>query len=142
MDTLRLAVARLGADSSDSVSLSSLLSASPLPAQKVLAEGVWERRREEVLGEQEDRAHRARLLSVAGPGAGAWLRGIPVTDRMRATSAVFRLALVMRLGVPLPELGSVTSCGGCGSVHDCFGRHPSTCMYVGGTQREPLDGSA
>jgi len=127
-DALRMAAAALSAHSSDPVSLSSLLSASPSPAQRALAEGVWQQRREEVLGEQTDRAHRARVLSAGGPGAGAWLRGIPVTDRMRAAPAVFRLALVLRLGVPIPELGGcVTSCGGCGAAHDCFGRHPSVC---------------
>ena len=54
---------------------------------------------------------------------------MPVTDRLRAAPDVFRLALTLRLGVPVPELcGGVWPCGGCGSgVLDVWGRHPCCC---------------
>jgi hypothetical protein len=48
----------------------------------------------------------------------------------RARPRLFQLALCVRLGVPLAELGvdgEVVVCKGYGAGHDRYGRHPSSC---------------
>ena len=66
-DLLLGAHARLRADSATPVQdLSPLLSGSTPPAQRVLSEGVWDRRQAAVRGLQPDDRERARVCSAAG----------------------------------------------------------------------------
>ena len=126
---LRVAAGALAVASGQPVDLSTLLSASP-PAQRALAEGMWERVRAGVRGAQHDAGARARVWSTGGAYAGSWLDCIPVCAARRAVPSQYRLALAMRLGVVLTEVAEVSAlerrCG-CGLIHDIYGRHPSLC---------------
>ena len=131
-DALRLAVAAMGVASATPASaptLPTLLSASPSPAQRALAEGLWDRAYAVVLGLQSAAEERARVCSAAGAHAGDWLCCMPVTYALRAASRHFQLALAMRLGAELHELaeGPVHFCRGCGGGLDRLGRHYQHC---------------
>ena len=137
-DLRRALAAYRAAAPSSSLDLSTLLSASPPLARRVLAEGVWEQRQAEFLAALPDVAEdggeaRAWYLSVSSPGAVEWLRAIPVSDRLRAPSHIYRLALLVRFGADIPEFvptdEGALPCGAlrCSEVHDRRGRHPSVC---------------
>ena len=137
-DLRRALAAYRAAAPSSSLDLSTLLSASPPLARRVLAEGVWEQRQAEFLAALPDVAEdggeaRAWYLSVSSPGAGEWLRAIPVSDRLRAPSHIYRLALLVRFGADIPEFvptdEGALPCGAlrCTAVHDRRGHHPSVC---------------
>ena len=129
-DALRLAHARLRTDSVASVQdLSHLLSGSTPPPQRVLSEGVWDKRQALVRAEQPDRRERTRVCSAAGQHAGAWLGAVPVSDRLRALPRSYQLALCMRLGVEISDLAELPrpALCVCGAAHDAFGWHPSVC---------------
>ena len=129
-DALRAAAAALAAASARPVDLATLLSASPPPAQRALAEGMWTRVCASVRGEQLDDVGRARVLSAGGAYAGSWLEVLPVCVARRAVPSQYRLALAMRLGLELPEVERVPVVDRycvCGEVHDARGCHPSVC---------------
>ena len=112
------------------VDLLSLLPGSPRsPQQRDLSGGVMERRRRLLAAELSDPLRRAVLVSAGGQFAGHWVQAMPVADCWRARSRLFQLALCVRLGVPIPELGrgGEVVCGGCGAGQDMYGRHPSAC---------------
>ena len=93
-DALRLAVAAMGVASATPASaptLPTLLSASPSPAQRALAEGLWDRAYAVVLGLQSAPEERACVCSAAGAHAGDWLCCMPVTYALRAASRHFQL---------------------------------------------------
>ena len=128
-DLLRGAHAQLRVDSATPVQdLSPLLSGSTPPAQRVLSEGVWDRRQAAVRGLQPDDRERARVCSAAGQHAGAWLGAMPVSQRLRALPRMFQLGLCMRLGAPISDVRLLS-----GPVRDvCV----ATCMMrAGGTPR-------
>ena len=127
---MRAAATRLAGDSDQPSDLTTFLSASPPPAQRALAEGMWVRRRAQVMGLQTDDVDRARVASAGGQHAGSWLACVPTSVDVRATARQFQLALAMRLGVRLEEVAAVDIrqrvCP-CGHPHDVWGRHPGVC---------------
>ena len=74
----------------------------------------------------------ARLRSLQGKGAGAWLDTIPSSRKLTLPSGLFCLAAFLKLGLPLPLSQSVTSCE-CGKPLDKEGYHIITCKIGGGT---------
>ena len=72
----------------------------------------------------------ARLRSVAGKEAGAWLHAIPSVNELALDAREFRLAVCLRLGLPLFD-NWISSCD-CGSTVDRFGYHLLTCKRHGG----------
>ena len=108
----------------------SLLSGTPV-AQRDLAEGVFVSRFLEVVAQQPSMQHRARVYSAAGQHAGAWLGTFPMTCMSTVRARHFQLALALRLGCELPELGAVAGvaqiCGGCQGPLDAYGFHPGVC---------------
>ena len=85
----------------------------------------------EVVAQQPSMQHRARVYSAAGQHAGAWLGTFPMTCMTTVRARHFQLALALRLGCELPELGAVAGvapvCGGCQGPHDTYGFHPGIC---------------
>ena len=73
----------------------------------------------------------ARLLSLQGKGAGAWIDCIPSSQRFALSPSLYRLATFVRLGLPVPLPDSVTKCE-CGRSLDPEGYHLITCKRGGG----------
>jgi hypothetical protein len=74
---------------------------------------------------------RARLLSVAGPGAGQWLVSTPLLHIPRIEHSLFQTltALTMLFGLPHPVLAGIGRCA-CGEVLEsdgASGRHLPRC---------------
>jgi hypothetical protein len=63
---------------------------------------------------------RARLLSVAGPGAGQWLVSTPLLHILRIEHSLFQTALTMLLGLPHPVSAGIGRCA-CGEVLESDG---------------------
>ena len=78
-----------------------------------------------LLSEAADDAERARLLAVAAPESGAWLRALPVSALgLRMDDNTVRIAVGLRLGAPTcgPH-----QCRHCSVEVDVFGRHSLGC---------------
>ena len=73
----------------------------------------------------------ARLRSLQGKGAGAWLDVIPLTYKNAHKPNEFRLASCMRLGISLPFSRLVEHCD-CGQKLNQEDFHLITCKYGGG----------
>ena len=78
-----------------------------------------------LLSEAADDTERARLLAVAAPESGAWLRALPVSALgLRMDDDTVRIAVGLRLGAPTcgPH-----QCRHCSVEVDVFGRHSLSC---------------
>ncbi|XP_062500057.1 uncharacterized protein LOC134177291 [Corticium candelabrum] len=75
--------------------------------------------------------HVARIRSLHGKGAGAWLEVIPTSDKNALKPNEFRVASCMRLGAGLPFSRLLKTCD-CGTEVDREGYHLLTCKYGGG----------
>ena len=73
----------------------------------------------------------ARLRSLQGKGAGAWLDVIPTSDKHAVKSNQFSLACYLRLGLALPFINWIRTCD-CGHDLDEQGFHLLTCKYGSG----------
>jgi hypothetical protein len=73
----------------------------------------------------------ARMRSLQGKGAGAWLESIPVSTKFALKAGDFCLATRLRLGCDMP-LGMVSSFCDCGKTIDKAGYHLLTCKTGGG----------
>ncbi|XP_062499045.1 uncharacterized protein LOC134176390 [Corticium candelabrum] len=72
----------------------------------------------------------ARLRSVAGKEAGAWLHAIPSDDELAIETREYRLAAYLRLGLPIFGQWAVTC--DCGATVDEGAYHLLTCKRHGG----------
>ena len=72
----------------------------------------------------------ARLRSVSGKGAGAWLQAVPTIDELALNPCEFRIAVCLRLGLPLPFCQWITTCD-CKASLDDLGFHLLTCKKGG-----------
>ena len=86
-------------------------------------------------------ASRALLRSGSGPGAGAWLSSLLVSDATTLRPSLFQVALRRRLRLPL--LLGARRCHGrhCGLSLDRYGDHLAACSKTGLLQRraKPLE---
>ena len=73
----------------------------------------------------------ARLRSIQGKGAGAWLNAIPSSSKLALVSRDFHLAACLRLGLAMPFNGCIPQCD-CGSYLDGSGYHLMSCKWGGG----------
>ncbi|XP_062508840.1 uncharacterized protein LOC134185080 [Corticium candelabrum] len=73
----------------------------------------------------------ARLRSLRGNGAGAWLTAIPESTNLAFEPYEYRLACLLRMGLQLPAVSWIQECN-CGSVLDDMGYHLLTCKKGGG----------
>jgi len=73
---------------------------------------------------------RARLLSLCGPLASSWLTASPASPKGQFNNAEWRTLVLVRLGVPLPEVSFGLQCG-CGDVVDRHGHHLLSCSTGG-----------
>ena len=73
----------------------------------------------------------ARMRSLQGKGAGAWLESIPVSTKFALKAGDFCLATRMRLGCDMPLCTASSICD-CGKAIDKVGYHLLTCKTGGG----------
>uniref|UniRef100_A0A0G4HD04 Uncharacterized protein n=1 Tax=Chromera velia CCMP2878 TaxID=1169474 RepID=A0A0G4HD04_9ALVE len=89
-------------------------------------------------------SERIRLHSYSGNGAAAsaWLSAIPSSGWLRFPPAVYRVALHIRLGLPIPEIRRAGLCV-CGSLLNPRGHHAQKCPNRGGVhwQHEQIKGA-
>ena len=79
---------------------------------------------------------KARVISCGGPIAGSWLDVIPNTQEFTMSNMDFRVASLLRLGAPLPELQALDNCiPQCKQPLDSSGYHILTCKWGGGIIR-------
>ena len=83
-----------------------------------------------IIQAQSDR-DAARLRSLQGRGAGAWLDVIPTSAKYALKTNEFCLASYLRLGVALLFTNWIKKCD-CGHDLDKYGYHLLTCKYEGG----------
>uniref|UniRef100_A0A0G4FJA4 Reverse transcriptase domain-containing protein n=1 Tax=Chromera velia CCMP2878 TaxID=1169474 RepID=A0A0G4FJA4_9ALVE len=76
-------------------------------------------------------SERVRLHSCSGNGASAWLSAIPSSGWLRFPPAVYRVALHIRLGLPILKMRRAGVCV-CGSPLDPRGHHAQKCPNGGG----------
>ena len=80
-----------------------------------------------IIQAQSDRVA-ARLRSLQGQGAGAWLDVIPTSAKHALKTNEFSLASYLRLGVALPFTNWIKQCD-CGHDLDEYRYHLLTCKY-------------
>ena len=73
----------------------------------------------------------SRLLSLQGKGAGAWLNASPTSQGFALRPCDFRLASLVRLGLPIRLSDWIGACN-CGAPLDESGYHLLTCKTGGG----------
>ena len=73
----------------------------------------------------------ARLRSVSGEGAAAWLQAVPMIDELALNTCEFRIAVCLRLVLPLPFYQWITTCD-CKASLDHLGFHLLICNKGGG----------
>ena len=73
----------------------------------------------------------ARLRSLQGKGAGAWLEAVPSSQKLALKPSEFRLASFLRLGHSMPFSSLINNCN-CGRPVDDSGYHLLTCKTGGG----------
>ena len=72
----------------------------------------------------------ARLMAVSSPESGAWLNALPISALgLRMDDDVVRIAVGLRLGVPLCR---PHQCSNCGTDIDILGTHGLSCRYSKG----------
>ena len=78
----------------------------------------------------QNQQSQARLLAVACPESGAWLNALPISSiGLRMEDEVVRVAVGLRLGLPL---GCSHTCSSCGSEVDELGTHGLSCRFSKG----------
>ena len=78
-----------------------------------------------LLSTASDDLTRARLLAVSVPESGAWLHALPIsTLGLRMDDSTIRIAVGLRLGLPLSQ---PHTCHHCGAAVDKFAIHPLSC---------------
>lgn len=83
--------------------------------QRSLSRALDEARQVEVREQTRSPEGRARLLSVAGPGAGQWLIAAPLLHMLQIEHPLMRTAVYMLLGLPQPVLAGIRRCA-CGEL--------------------------
>ena len=68
----------------------------------------------------------ARLRSLQGKGAGAWLESVLTSEKFAMNKNYFQIAAFLRLGQPMPFNSCATHCN-CGRELDADGYHLLTC---------------
>ena len=77
-----------------------------------------------------DETTQARLLAVSCPEAGAWLNAFPISSvGLRMDNDVVRIAVGLRLGLPLCH---PHACSDCGAQINEFGSHGLSCRFSRG----------
>ncbi|XP_062516214.1 uncharacterized protein LOC134191608 [Corticium candelabrum] len=84
-----------------------------------------------LLGKENSHEVSARLRSVSGKGAGAFLQAIPTSNELALKPGEFRLAACLRLGLHLHFQEMQDKCD-CGTHFDSFGYDLMTCKHEGG----------
>ena len=108
--------------------------ADPVKLQKRLTTAVGESKASSLLAVSDNVYCSARLRSIAGKEAGAWLHAVPTGNDLAMNTREFRVSACLRLGLPLFDQRA-TTCD-CGSPVDNSGYQLLTCKLHGGPVRE------
>jgi hypothetical protein len=73
---------------------------------------------------------KARLLSVSGEGAGAWLGVIP-SESLGYVLSPREFSVLLKWWFGMNVFDSVFACPGCGAAMDRAGYHALTCRHLG-----------
>ena len=73
---------------------------------------------------------KARLLSVSGRGAGAWLGVIP-SEALGYVLTPAEFTVLIKWWCGMDVFGAVSACPGCGAAMDTTGYHELTCRSMG-----------
>ena len=80
--------------------------------------------------ESANQLSQARLLAVSRPESGAWLNALPLSSMgLRMDDDVIRIAVGLRLGLPLCR---PHECSNCGAQIEEFGTHGLSCRFSRG----------
>ena len=105
----------------------------PQKLQSKLYSVIKNKQFETFLQNSSCKQEKARVISCGGPVAGVWLDAIPSSQHYTMSSAQFRTAVLMRLGVPLSQLSNIPRCtSSCNHEVDGEGYHFLTCKLGGG----------
>ena len=107
------------------------LSLNPKKLQHRLTMEISQANTADFIAKQTRERDIARMRSLQGRGAGAWLEAIPVSDKYAMEPSEFRLASCMRLGQAMPFGKWIDHCD-CGCQLDEEGYHLLTCKRGGG----------
>ena len=107
----------------------------PLRLQQLFSKAVNDDREKRLLAQlNADAPPLARQTAAAflsgGNSGGAWLNASPAFPPNRLNNDAFRVALRMRLGVPLADKHQ--ACPHCGGMDDAFGQHAWRCSGLRG----------
>ena len=80
-----------------------------------------------VFRDAADETDVARLLSASGYAAGMWLQGSLADKTLRMAGMVFKVAMLLRLGVPCGLVCPAQRCAVCGERVDPEGHHHLVC---------------
>ncbi|CAI7762061.1 unnamed protein product [Closterium sp. NIES-54] len=99
--------------------------ASPLPTASPLLAALT-----------RDDATLARFTSLQGPGAGAWVSGVPAHSDLTFTAAEWGIAAAIRLGLPIQQLQVTGRCV-CGTTYNdpADPHHALRCKHQHGQSR-------
>ena len=105
----------------------------PQKLQSKLHSVIKNKQFETFLQNSSCKQEKARVISCGGPVAGVWLDAIPSSQHYTMSSAQCRTAILMRLGVPLPQLSNIPRCtSSCNHEVDGEGYHFLPCKLGGG----------
>jgi hypothetical protein len=107
---LRTAVGLLPPAGQEALGFSSWAAGLEMDVQSQVTAVLDEARQSELREQTQTPEGRARLLSVAGPGAGQWLVSTPLLHILRIEHSLFQTALTMLLGLPHPVLAGIGRC--------------------------------
>ena len=107
------------------------LSLNPVKLQQRISQGIDKLRADLILDDAKGARDAARLRSLQGKGAGAWLESVPTSDKFAMNKNEFQIAAFLRLGQAMPFNSCVTHCN-CGRELDADGYHLLTCKLGGG----------
>ena len=103
--------------------------------QQTLSEVIDEYRLTKIQSEIQSIHTKTRMKSNMAPNAGAWIRTIPKSPRLRLSPNEYRISCHLRYGWSIFDTNFDDKCIDCGEVIDKYGIHCLHCGQYGGWTR-------